>query len=416
MQADREQAPAEPPEISDIARLWPINELSPADQERLARKARLESLQVGTRLVGAEEHQWLVYLVSGKLEYRDGHGVVSTITGESPRALRPLFGEQGSGSDAVSCSPCRLVRIDRHLFEALQEGEVSTGVEVLLVDVEQQDNLLFDEIFAAYQDGTLDLPSLPDVAMEIRRTAEDPDTGPAEVAQLVESDPALVARLVQVANSAANRGAAPVAHAREAVTRLGLEAVRNLATSFAIQEVFRANSPLIEQQMLELHAHCVQIAALSSLIARDAEGLIPERALLAGLVHDIGAIPLLTYADQHPDIASDGAQVESVAVRLKALVGGMVLGQWGFDGELVRVAEEAEDWGRQHDHPADYSDVILCAQLIALREIEGNESLPTLENSPAAWKLKLAGPSVDSVEKVSLLLQSLAQLEAAIRA
>src|SRR5882724_6496859 len=80
---------------------------------------------------------------------------------------------------------------------------------------------------------SLELPSLPEVALKIRRALSDENVSFSEIVRLLGADPALAARILKISNSALFfRGTAPIASLHNAVAQLGYQMVRNVALSF----------------------------------------------------------------------------------------------------------------------------------------------------------------------------------------
>src|SRR5215218_1528836 len=81
--------------------------------------------------------------------------------------------------------------------------------------------------------GKVELPSFPDIAMRVRQVLSDDNVGPDKVVRVVGSEPALAARLLQLANSAAmNFSGKAVTDLRTAVNRMGFNMVRSAAIAF----------------------------------------------------------------------------------------------------------------------------------------------------------------------------------------
>ncbi|MEM7292001.1 MAG: HDOD domain-containing protein, partial [Pseudomonadota bacterium] len=87
---------------------------------------------------------------------------------------------------------------------------------------------------AAFLDDKIELPNLPEVAWKVREAMVDPDISIEDIALIVQNDPAISARLVQVANSALYRGLTKVENLRMVVGRLGLKATQNLVTMICV--------------------------------------------------------------------------------------------------------------------------------------------------------------------------------------
>ncbi|MFV2031163.1 MAG: HDOD domain-containing protein [Gammaproteobacteria bacterium] len=85
---------------------------------------------------------------------------------------------------------------------------------------------------------------MPEVAIRVRETVDDEEASITQVAQIIETDAALSARIIQVANSALYRGLSSADNVQSAVMRMGLITVRNLATSLVMKQLFQATHPV----------------------------------------------------------------------------------------------------------------------------------------------------------------------------
>lgn len=104
--------------------------------------------------------------------------------------------------------------------------------------VESKSFAFVESLAADLSGGTLELPSFPDVVIRIRKALEDDNCTTAKLAQLIGSEPALAARLLQIANSAAmRRGPDPVSDVNTAIGLLGWDIVRSSAMSFAMKQI-----------------------------------------------------------------------------------------------------------------------------------------------------------------------------------
>ena len=208
------------------------------------------------------------------------------------------------------------------------------------------------------------LPTLPEVAMQVRKAVGDPQATAAKIEKIINSDPALSAKLIKVVNSPAYRGAEPITHLRMAITRLGTKMIRNLATGLVMEQLYQVNSTeTIKQHLKDLWLHSTKVAALSHVIAKRYTKLKSDEALLAGLIHDIGTLPILNRAGLFPELLRDDEKLIGVMQRLHTMTGPAVLDEWGFSREMVIVSAEHEDIYQQRDGDVDYLDVIIVANL-----------------------------------------------------
>ena len=64
---------------------------------------------------------------------------------------------------------------------------------------------------------------------------------------------------------------------------------------------------------------------------------------LAALVHNIGVLPILTEAEQHPDIFANPTFLQQAIIKLSGKIGGTITREWGFSDELTLLAESWSD-------------------------------------------------------------------------
>lgn len=211
-------------------------------------------------------------------------------------------------------------------------------------------------------ENRIQLPTLPEVALKVRDAVESDNSSAAEVAEMVTQDPALTARLLQVANSPLYRGRVAIDDVQMAITRMGLQLVKNLVVSLAMKQMFQATSEALDKAFREVWQESVEVAAIARVLAQDVPGLAPEQAMLAGLVHNIGALPVLTKLDMDLGFEADARTISRLVADIGPELGREMLSQWGFADELACVPTECLDLKRKRDQ-ADYADVVLVARL-----------------------------------------------------
>lgn len=224
------------------------------------------------------------------------------------------------------------------------------------------DLALVQRIISDTKAGRLRLPSLPDLALKVRTAVNDPRRSIADIARLVQFDPALAIRLVQVANSPLYRGTKKFDNCHSAITRIGVEPSRNLIVSFTLKNLFQARMPLLRERLQQTWQHSCRVAAISSVLARLTPGLDADRALLAGLIHDIGVLPLLQYIETLK-LETDPVHLDRLILRLRAALGSFVLKTWRFDTDIASIPAQAENWERDSGPAIDYGDIVQIAHV-----------------------------------------------------
>ncbi|MFA5941842.1 MAG: HDOD domain-containing protein [Sinimarinibacterium sp.] len=252
----------------------------------------------------------------------------------------------------------------------------------------------------------LNLPTLPDVALRVSRLCADPTVSVARLAREIATDPATAARLMRVANSAAY-GGRPLDNLPQAVMRLGLQLTRTLVNRFVLEQMYVARTPALAQILRTSWARSLEVAAIAAVLARSRTKLNPATAMLAGLLHEIGLLPLASLVESRSELVDHPAALREGLMRLQARVGTHLLQAWNFPPELAQVPTLSADPARWHEGPADYADVVCVA---ALQE----------QRARAGLLARLVNPHVPAYDQLGLNARfdlrrdaaSIAQLEA----
>jgi len=219
------------------------------------------------------------------------------------------------------------------------------------------------DVLAELEADRLDLPVLPEVVLKIREILADPDSSTGQLVQLLSTDIVISLYIIKAANSAAFCSGRPVGNLYEAIPRLGLKMLYSMVMNIALTKLFKANSPLIKKKLVELIDRSRKVATNCYVLAKKKKHLKAEDAMLAGLVTEIGALPLYLYADRNcPEI--DSETLENLINIFSAPIGFRLLQNWNFPDELVDVVTAQLDLRIQpHSDVADYVDVVTMAKL-----------------------------------------------------
>jgi len=230
------------------------------------------------------------------------------------------------------------------------------------------ENVFLEDLLKAIDENRLTLPTLPEVALKVRDAVESENSSAAMVAEMVATDAALSARLLQVTNSPLYRGRVQIDNLQMAVARLGTRLVRSLVVSLIMQQIFQATSDLLDKRFRQVWEESVQIAAISRVLAQNLDHLDKEQALLAGLVHNIGALPILTMAEHQSELIEDAEELDRIIKALSPIIGERILQEWGFPEALIKVPANFQNLSYRSEGPADYVDVVIVGRLQTLMD------------------------------------------------
>ena len=348
-----------------------------------------------------------LFLLEGKLGLEAQDGKKSVIMSGSESAKLPLAKMRPRMYNIITLSDVKYLLVDLKLLKppTPQDANVKESMglgdyEVGIIDdsagygveeIDQSEDFEIDEVYFAIgsdlKNDNLPLPSLPDVAVRIHSLIEGDGASAETIANAVNSDPAIAAKLLKTANSPLYRGTSTFESTQSAIVRLGLSSTRQLITTFAMRSVFQSDNPLLNEHMNRTWKNSIDVASRTYVLARINRGLSPEQALLAGLLHGVGDIAIIAYAENHPYMLANPDNLVTVMDTMRGEIGSMILRKWEFPQELCDAAEKADEWMHNGGLSLNYSDLVILAQLHLLGPNAGDD-IPAIETTPAFTKLK----------------------------
>lgn len=264
-----------------------------------------------------------------------------------------------------------------------------------------------DDILSAIENDKLILPTLPEVALQVRDIAESDDSSIVDLVKVISNDTALSARLIRVCNSPLFRGARAIENLNMAVSRLGMAYTSNLAMGLAMEQMFQATSDMIDKRLRATWQTSTEVAGVCHVLAQQYTRLKPDQATLAGLVHLIGVLPILRYVEDR-DVQVSSVMLDNVIDQIHPRIGATILKRWEFPEELQLVPLEFQNYKRQVTS-ADYADLVMIANL----QLQSGTEHPANEldwNTISAFDRLGLDPNIDMSEEEDLN----AQMEAAM--
>jgi len=256
------------------------------------------------------------------------------------------------------------------------------------------------ELIQAIDNDELVLPTLPEVALKVREAAEDPDIGIPQISKVIGNDAALTARIIKVVNSPLLRTHKEITDLQMAVSRLGINYTCNLPTGLAMEQMFQATSDVVDRKMREVWNKSTEIAGICHVLCKSFTRLPPDQATLAGLVHQIGVLPILTYAEDHGELLADSISLNHVIEQIHPIIGDKILRAWDFPELIAMVPSQYLDFSRD-SAKVDYVDIVQVATLQSYLGSQHPYTQLDWRQIPAFGKLGL-DPNVDMQEDEDL--------------
>ncbi|MBF0525811.1 MAG: HDOD domain-containing protein [Deltaproteobacteria bacterium] len=156
--------------------------------------------------------------------------------------------------------------------------------------------LIFDRL-----DQIQDMPTLPEIVMKVERMARDSETSVRDLAAVMAHDQAMSIRVLKAANSSAYGARSPITSVEVAISRIGMQEVRNIAMSLSTITVFKGLGHGVDYKKFWRHVLSVAMAAEAALkfIKTGRTGADQESDFfVAGLFHDLGILVMDQYFQQ----------------------------------------------------------------------------------------------------------------------
>lgn len=203
----------------------------------------------------------------------------------------------------------------------------------MMQNIESMMQQLQDDI----EHNKIKLPTQPEIAVKIREIENDPQIDAEKIAKIIAKDPGLTARIIKIANSPLMRGKVQVDTLPNAINRLGFHFVCNTVIGLAMEQIFQATHETVDKLMYEVWEKSAEVAAYSHVIAKHIAKHPPEVASLAGLMHGVGVLPILMYAQDHDTLLDNQMVLTDLIKNYHPVLGEQILKSWSFPAEICNI-------------------------------------------------------------------------------
>jgi len=226
--------------------------------------------------------------------------------------------------------------------------------------------------------GDVVFPTSFDTAIRLRKELQNPDLSTAQIARLVSLEPLVATKLVNLANSVLySPDGSPAKNLQSVISRLGVDLVRSTALGIAMNQMLRAKDIAGFSQLAhDLWEHSVRTACAARALARNGTRLPPEEALLAGLVHDLGAFYMLYRGVQYPELRIRPDTLQHIIVGWHESIGVTLLNALGMPEDVVEASIDHDQPRTLPDPVRNLSDLVYIANVLA----GGHHAWSGLEN------------------------------------
>ncbi len=382
----KSQPTGQPITPETLKQLFPIRNLSEEILQTFSTEHLVETLHPDSILFSVNEQATCaIYLLRGTVILADHNGKSYEISAGSAQAKFPICSGLKHTATATAKTEIDILRVSLKIM--LTPSRQDHGK--LTIPADLNNNRLLNLFVEHFEDNEheIEIPSLPEVALNLRKAIQK-DVSIDEAVKIIQLDPAISAKLIEVANCPLYLTNVPAKNCKDAVVRIGLNATRNLVTALSMKQIFKSKSPLIKNHLEDVWKQSLYLSGLSYVLASHSQQQNPENALLAGLVCDIGVIPFLSFTANLPVEYHSDAEIREAMPIIKGPVGSVVLKEWDFAEEFIDVAKSSSDWYQNSGDTLTLTDIVVLSRLHALIGKKATADLPAITAIPAAANLK----------------------------
>ena len=256
------------------------------------------------------------------------------------------------------------------------------------------------------EDYIKNMPSLPTSVAKVLEICNNPQTSPADLNHVISLDPVLVGRVLKLINSAYYSLGQQVTSLVRAIIMLGINTVKNLALSTSVVgNLSKSKSAAgLNMEGFWRHSLCVGVAAKAIAKKRGIDPKQVEEYFAAGLLHDIGKIPLnavlandymLTVSSSDRDRASlVRAEDRTLGINHNS-AGAMIVKAWKLDGAVGDAIIYHHNHLDYDDSNRDLLYTIILANRFALEtEIGFSGDRHPEKPGPSIWETLNITPEI----------------------
>lgn len=229
--------------------------------------------------------------------------------------------------------------------------------------------------------GELILPSLPEVAMTIQEEVKKKSSTAQSVARVIMFDPGLTAHFLKVANSPLYRTKNAVQGLPEAIGLIGINSVMNMALTYTMRTMFVNAEGSWKKVLIKQWNEATELAAISAVLADYLPGFDSDRAMVAAMLQNIGALPLINHLQHFPELEEE--DVEHL-IEENATKAGLALAKlWGLGRTFEDIISARHNWDFESSDAFDMTDLVTISRYHLMKDKNRLSDCPPPSEIPA---------------------------------
>lgn len=303
------------------------NQLLELKQELLKSRAQFAHVNsLNSAISALSQHKFTVVICVSNVDKNDGNIIFDMIAKKFPTIVRILIrdNEQKANNSAHYC-----------FAQPIECKSIISTMAKLAVN----NAAITKDIIVKTVANIKTLPSPPKVYMQLNAVLKDSNTDSQKIAQIIQQDPALTAKVLQFSNSSFPTGGKPMMNIGDAITKMGID---TLCCIVMTAELFSYTPKIKNFSILEEQLHCLATAKLAASMVKPE---LKQDTMIAGLLHDIGNVVLFEINEKstasffmHRINNENNIDLENkIFASDHCHVGGYLLHIWGFSYHIIEA-------------------------------------------------------------------------------
>lgn len=242
------------------------------------------------------------------------------------------------------------------------------------------------------------LISLPEISLRVNELANDPNSTAEDMGKVISQDPALVVRMLKIANSAYYGLSTEVDTITRAIAILGTNKIRDLVLSTSTSQAFEGiPNDLITMQ--DFWHHSLYCGLLAQILSKKSKKANAEPVFIAGLLHDIGQLLMFNQLPEKSHEAilllMEGSEdLETFEAERHVFgfdhmqVGAELIKSWKLSPVLQECVEFHHEPQKAKDFPAEVALINIANAVAVMADFDSmseEDEIPKID--PTSWEV-----------------------------
>jgi putative nucleotidyltransferase with HDIG domain len=303
------------------------NQLLELKQDLIKSRAKFAHVNgLNAAISALSKHKFTVVICAAIVDKNDGNTIFEMIAKKFPTIVRILISDNEQHTQH-----------NAH-YSFAQPIECKTIVSTI-ANLANNNKAITQDIIVKTVANIKTLPSPPKVYMQLNAILKESNTDSQKIAQIIQQDPALTAKVLQFSNNTFATGSKPMMNIADAITKMGID---TLCCIVMTAELFSYAPKIKGFSIQDEQLHCLATAKLAASMVKPE---LKQDTMIAGLLHDIGKVVLFEINEKSTDLfilhrvnGDNNIDLENkVFASDHCHVGGYLLHMWGFSYHIIEA-------------------------------------------------------------------------------